>query len=84
MTSFGGQVATPRWNTGISETPLPPLLGSSHPSKAGDRKILRLFITVNLQHFQQAGSLHWRSGIVVCTDDCPGLSQLQTLGRFPK
>lgn len=23
MASFGGQVATPRWNTGISETPLP-------------------------------------------------------------
>ena len=23
MASFNGQVATPRWNTGISETPLP-------------------------------------------------------------
>ena len=23
MTSFSGQVATPRWNTGASETPLP-------------------------------------------------------------
>ena len=41
MPPFSGQVVTLRWNTGISETPLPSPLGNSLPSKAEDRKILR-------------------------------------------
>ena len=65
MASFNGQVATPRWNTGISETPLP-----SPPRKfpsfegGGSQDPPPFYVPPFRTLSQQLGSLHRPSGIV--------------------
>ena len=65
MASFNGQVATPRWNTGISGTPLPsPLRKFPSFEGGGSQDPPPFYVPPFKTLSQQLGSLHRPSGIV--------------------